>query len=502
MTWFRTSAVVAVGLSVAMAFAGCDDDADSDDNGSADVLVPGAGDAGTGGGAAPMGGSGGDVPMGGSGGSDAPMGGSGGDFDPGPAGVPDSGLWFLNINIVEFGNLELPMQLELETEVSEAGGGTITRAVLRAAKDGAVSEPLGEVTDVAVDAAGRFELSFAGRVLPAEYSPSGSDVELSVNFGGLAHARYMCGNVTGEVVSLGVALEASTFAAVPWGTEGDAPPSACEGEGPSFTRVEACPALVEGDNEDFASGGLMRHFRVILPDGYSDDGAYPLVFLFHGILESPDRFGLVDQILAETDFEARSDAEGFILVVPVSQPDLGTEWSYSSFSDNADLVFFDDMVKCVEESFAVDSMRIHSVGHSGGALNTVYLSMQRPDVLASVGFSSGGLLIDFNDPDPAIPVLMAWGGEEDVAYGQNFQTFADSLIESYGDNGNFTVACNHGDLDPPADADADWSRHAWRIEATDWITRFLMDHPKGVDPLPYGGGLPGSYPELCRVVNP
>jgi hypothetical protein len=56
--------------------------------------------------------------------------------------------------------------------------------------------------------------------------------------------------------------------------------------------------------------------------------------------------------------------------------------------------------------------------------------------------------------------------------------------------GGFFVQCDHGGghcASPPAVKNAQW--------------KFLKDHPFGVTPEPYAGGLPAGTPEVCKVIG-
>jgi hypothetical protein len=121
--------------------------------------------------------------------------------------------------------------------------------------------------------------------------------------------------------------------------------------------------------------------------------------------------------------------------------------------------------------------------------------MARAEVVASTAGMSAGLLFDYPDPPVKVPFMLNWGGPDDEAYGQNFDRFADDLLDKLAGNGHTVVACNHGEL-PLPDGD---SRHDWRIESTPFILRFFADHPKGVTPDPYAGGLPEDFPAWCGL---
>lgn len=420
----------------------------------------------------------------------AEMGGAEADaFVPLPAGnFPKDGLWFVTVDLVEF-SLKIPFQLEIDgTEETR----TIDSVTLRAvAADGVtVSDVLASGEGVFVDPDGTFQLSFENVTLPGAFTPTGSDVTVTVNFGGTATGdSAMCGSVTGRVITLESDLTMSTFGGVPWDTDAAERTFSCEpAMEETYTPIDPanCPALVAGANDGFPSAGLERTFRLFVPSTWTEGTKSPLVFLWHGLGQTQD------EIQANSMLESMVDDKGFILVVPDSQAEdkPGVEWDQLGVGENPDLVFFDDMLTCIDKDYGVDLDRVHSSGLSAGGLWTTYLTMFRSEKIASSVAFSGGLLVPYPSPADKRPMIVAWGGEEDVAFDQNFNTLAHDLLGDLVPNGHFVVTCDHG------------QGHKWLPEFTPWALQFLLDHPRGVDPEPYAGGLPEGFPEYCTIVVP
>ncbi len=316
---------------------------------------------------------------------------------------------------------------------------------------------------------------------------TGSDVTIDSVFVGSVNEAgdSMCGAVTGQVVELEMDLAGSSFGAVPLGTPG-APPCSCSGCGGAqipLLTVDQCPDMEPGLIQDFPTNNDAWEFSLYLPDDYTAEQEYPLIFLWHGLPSSRQ------DIIEITDMPSVVDEHDFILVVPESKK-VGTYWPFASARDTPSLALFDDIVTCVSEAYSVDPDRIHSTGFSGGGLWTGVLVTKRSDILASVATNAGGMLVPYPEDLPAFPALIAWGGVEDVAFGQDFDLLSRSLAAQYLEDGRFVVTCNHGDA------------HHWPTpELTFAVVRFLLDHPKGVDPLPYLAGLPEGFPESCGIAT-
>jgi predicted esterase len=240
-----------------------------------------------------------------------------------------------------------------------------------------------------------------------------------------------------------------------------------------------CPTLVDGVNKRFLVGPDKRKFRVSLPE--NPEGA-PVVFLWHWL------GGTSQQAMDYLGFSGVEGAKEAILVAP-SSDGYGLEWRFDKpNTDNPDLLFFDDMLRCLYDEFNVDLNRIYATGMSAGGLWSSYLIVNRADRLAAVSPLSGGALeAAYSPPDDTIPVLLFWGGESDVYSGFSFETASQLFSEFLRGDGHFVVECDHGGghTIPPNVFSAMWA--------------FFAAHPKGVDPEPYLSGLPTIFPSYCVI---
>jgi poly(3-hydroxybutyrate) depolymerase len=291
--------------------------------------------------------------------------------------------------------------------------------------------------------------------------------------------------------------------------EGDGPaPAAQYLPEPSGT----CPGFVAGElcEEDGVSlictfepeGVPARKVRLWLPEGAADDDAEsPVVFFFHGMggMASNANTSLsgigqeaIDAINAEGGIVIALEKEEGRVTSATSQPwktavqDGLLEADQEGRFD--DMTVMDEVLACAEATLGVNSRRIHATGMSAGGLMTTNLIYRRNGYLASLAPFSGGVMGNPAEQDTTRkpPVMYSWGGESDLAVGQNFNTYAISSIERLGTNGNYLFTCNHG------------GGHTLNAMLPLPMWEFFKSHPYGTDPEPYAGGLPdGEFPDFC-----
>ncbi len=245
-----------------------------------------------------------------------------------------------------------------------------------------------------------------------------------------------------------------------------------------------CPDLVAG-TVTVTPDGNARDVRIWIGDEASTlDG--PIVFFWHGAGGSPDEAAyalsaaVIDEIVAQ----------GGIVAAPVHDPAAGQLPWYLSLggTNEADLRVMDEVLACAIASVGVDLRRIHSVGFSAGAMNTMQLGWRRSGYLASLVTYSGSQLGTPPDQDPTnlFPAMVFHGGPSDVVV-INFQQGSEAYAQTMKDAGHFAFLCNHGQGHTvPSDGRAS----AWQ---------FLKDHPFGAQPEPYAGGLPSGFPAYCSL---
>lgn len=259
-------------------------------------------------------------------------------------------------------------------------------------------------------------------------------------------------------------------------------------EAPSFGEPEslptpdgACPTF-STDVLEFHPGETGPRQARVWYDPESGGGG-PVVFYWHGTGSSPNEatFGLgpaaIDDILAR----------GGMVVAPVADPEAGQfPWFLVLGQREDDLHLMDEILGCAAEGPGVDASRIHAIGMSAGGLQTSQASVRRSSYLASVVAYSGGLLsedIPSADLDRPFPAMIYHGGPDDIVV-VSFQQTSENY-ESYLDaRDGFTVMCDHGGGHSIPDSRV----YSWQ---------FMLDHPFGITPFPYGSELPSWVPDYC-----
>lgn len=406
------------------------------------------------------------------------------------------GDYYLGIYAKPF-DLKLNFKVHVVASGSLAAGGSLKSFEMRAiTSDGSTTDPIFTKTDVPVAAGGAFDFDIPKVVLPGKASPTGTDVPLHLILKGtIAAGDTFCGSVAGEVPDFQQDLKGSTFKGVPYGTEKKpVAETSCEGDVVKvYAPIAKCPAVQVGQNT-MVSAERTRTFQVVLPDAGTPTEATPVVFLFHGV------GGSATGIQQDTQFPKLLKTEKFILVVPDSERDakgvavLKTDWNYAAPHydlDNPDLVFFDDLRKCVGEAFPLDANRVYVTGMSGGGLMSTFTGLHRGKVVAAAAPFSGGYLqsVEYPKDEQKTPYMVTWGGPTDAAFSQNFDTLAKALIQHLLSASHPVVQCEHT------------TGHKWPLELTPAAWTFLKAYELGKPADPWANGLPDVFPKYCKVAT-
>ncbi len=146
-------------------------------------------------------------------------------------------------------------------------------------------------------------------------------------------------------------------------------------------QAENLPAGVF-PNERIVVGGLARLFRLVVPDAVNGGKAVPLVFAFHGLGDSKDRFAQYSRL------DELAQKQGFVLVYPNARAlfwPLTSEWAREDFA------FFDMLYAQLALGYNIDPNRVFLIGNSNGAYFSHLLAMERANRIAAIAVHSGGL---------------------------------------------------------------------------------------------------------------
>jgi polyhydroxybutyrate depolymerase len=154
-------------------------------------------------------------------------------------------------------------------------------------------------------------------------------------------------------------------------------------EGRGFAAGDASSSG-QGDTQGsiVTADGHTRTYAIHVPAGYDANKTYPLVLLFHG------GYGSGARILSTTQFAAKADREGFIVVAPDG---IDRHWNDGKAANPTidDVGFVRQLIKMLESRFGINPKRIYATGISNGGEFTERLGCELSDTLAAIGTAAG-----------------------------------------------------------------------------------------------------------------
>lgn len=164
-----------------------------------------------------------------------------------------------------------------------------------------------------------------------------------------------------------------------------------------------------------------------------------------------------------------------------------------------DYAMADQILACAMIQLNIDAWEIYTAGCSAGGLQAATMVFSRSEYLAAAMPNSGGIFGNvFMFQDAHVPSLITTHGNDSgggiiISFAQA-SAAADMAVATAASGssppGGYVVDCNNGGNHcgaPAVDIAAQW--------------QFCKDHPFGVAPDPYAGGLPSSFPSYCSVVT-
>ncbi|HYG76154.1 MAG TPA: PHB depolymerase family esterase [Planctomycetota bacterium] len=135
-------------------------------------------------------------------------------------------------------------------------------------------------------------------------------------------------------------------------------------------------------NEEMAVGEQKRLYRLIVPETIDSKKAAPLVFAFHGLLDSKDLMPIYSQL------DKLAAEKNFILVYPNG---LNRHWPLIPQLATRDVHFFDALLEHLSKNYNIDLNRVYLTGMSNGAYFSNLLASMRSEKIAAIAPHSGGL---------------------------------------------------------------------------------------------------------------
>ncbi|MCP4715498.1 MAG: hypothetical protein GY868_10300 [Deltaproteobacteria bacterium] len=161
-------------------------------------------------------------------------------------------------------------------------------------------------------------------------------------------------------------------------------------------------AAVTGEHS-ISSGGSERIYYLKLPETYSTDKTYPIVFAFHGFTSDYTVFSE-----GAYDLQAAVGEEAILVYPNALEINGESQWDY-----DADLAFFDDLYAELEATLCFDKSRVFAVGHSNGAGMTHTLGCERGNILRAIGPVSGSFA-DYEECTGQVAVMMVHGSGDPI----------------------------------------------------------------------------------------
>ncbi|MBM4361780.1 MAG: hypothetical protein FJ104_03790 [Deltaproteobacteria bacterium] len=156
-----------------------------------------------------------------------------------------------------------------------------------------------------------------------------------------------------------------------------------------------------------------------------------------------------------------------------------------------DFAVADHLLACAIEQLDVDTSRVHAAGYSAGGLQTGTMAFLRSNYIASVLIYSGGAIVTSPNPEPgrAVPTICAHGAQGSDVVVIDFANACRSYLDNVKGRGGMAIDCDDGGGHVNLGRLSTMSAPGWQ---------FFKDHPFGVNPSPYVGGLP-SFPATCAL---
>jgi poly(3-hydroxybutyrate) depolymerase len=216
----------------------------------------------------------------------------------------------------------------------------------------------------------------------------------------------------------------------------------------------------------------------------SDAGA-PVLFYWHGTGST----AMEAQALMSAQIK-EIVSEGGIVASFNSTTGTGMNVTNGTFFTD-DFNTADQVLACAVQQLNIDTRRVYAAGCNVGGLQAGAMAYYRSTYLAAVMPNSGGILPFVTNAlqGSRVPsVITTHGAPGTDVVGVDFSMT--SLVEDMDikSKGGFAVDCDHdgGTCAAPADD-----------IAAQW--KFCKEHPFGVSPEPYDGGLPSSFPSYCVI---
>jgi predicted esterase len=284
---------------------------------------------------------------------------------------------------------------------------------------------------------------------------------------------------------------------------GTEPPEGAELAPPLPTYGGTCPILEPGQLNLIDTSSGERSFILVVPSDLGEDEVLPVMTMFHWLGADADSF------YERAQAQAAVDHYRFIAIIPNGrdvEDFVPFRWPFAvsdlDFLMEQDFDFYDDMLACVAEQFAVDKECVSAMGVSAGAMFSSMLASRHGDSLGSyISLSGGvgGLVKPWVTGGNIMPAMVLWGGRQDFCIAIDFATASKKLEMDLEAAGHPVVECIHNctHATPPFEAPLD--QPDLPTFAPAW--EFMLAHPywleDGYSPYQEFDAMPEPWPDWC-----
>jgi hypothetical protein len=254
------------------------------------------------------------------------------------------------------------------------------------------------------------------------------------------------------------------------------------------TVMGTCPTYTNGATVTVTAGSGSIQAQIWM----GSQGGGPIVVYWHGTASSP-----AGEIPIAFDTNAVASAGGIIIGFNANSRTGATSGNTGdAVWYTSDGAFADQAVACAIKNNHMDPKHIHTAGYSAGGLQTVWMWYARSGYLASViSYSGGSSIINtapMQDAKNLPAAIAAHGAPGSDALGLDFAMASATWESAIKQGGGFSIDCNDGGSHLDF-----FGKRAPGLKPVAF--KFFQDHPFGVKPDPYAGGLPSGFPTYCKI---
>jgi poly(3-hydroxybutyrate) depolymerase len=132
------------------------------------------------------------------------------------------------------------------------------------------------------------------------------------------------------------------------------------------------PARAEVLEKTKNIGGTTVHYKVVLPNNFDPNKAYPAVLGFGG---GPQTMNTVDSVI-DRNFREQAEKRGYIVVVPAAPDD-------QLFFEGGEHIF-PEFLKQILADYKIQDGKFHIAGVSNGGISAFHVASQNPQYFLSI----------------------------------------------------------------------------------------------------------------------